>query len=49
MVDSVVSVTENYLLQPVLISKYKKILQWLSVAVLWKHELYFIQMLIDNL
>lgn len=35
---SVTSVTDNYILQPTLLNKHKKTLEWLSTAVLWKSE-----------
>jgi hypothetical protein len=45
---SVTSVTDKYILQPTLISKHKKTLEWLSAAVLWKIELSFFQKLLDQ-
>ncbi|MEO5603716.1 MAG: hypothetical protein ABIR06_22540 [Cyclobacteriaceae bacterium] len=45
---SVTSVTDNYILQPTLLSKHKKTLDWLSAAALWKRELAFFQKLLDQ-
>ena len=45
---SVTSITDNYILQPTLIGKHKKTLEWLSAAVLWKRELAFFQKLLDK-
>lgn len=45
---SVTSVTNNYILQPTLLGKHKKTLEWLSAAVLWKRELAFFQKLLDQ-
>ncbi|MFZ6012161.1 MAG: hypothetical protein ACOYXT_17600 [Bacteroidota bacterium] len=45
---SVTSVTDNYILQPTLLSKHKKTLEWLSTAMLWKWELAFFQKLLDR-
>jgi hypothetical protein len=45
---SVTSVTNNYILQPTLLNKHKKSLEWLSAAVLWKRELAFFQKLLDQ-
>lgn len=45
---SVTSVTDKYILQPSLLSKHKKTLEWLSGAVLWKRELDFFQKLLDQ-
>ena len=45
---SVTSVTDKYILQPSLLSKHKKSLEWLSAAVLWKQELSFFQKLLDQ-
>ena len=45
---SVTSVTDKYILQPTLIGKHKKTLEWLSAAVLWKLELSFFQKLLDQ-
>ncbi|HEY9045517.1 MAG TPA: hypothetical protein VIN08_06455 [Ohtaekwangia sp.] len=44
---SVTSVTDKYILQPTLLAKHKKTLEWLSVALLWKRELTFFQKLLD--
>lgn len=45
---SVTSITDNYILQPSLLNKHKKTLEWLSTAVLWKRELVFFQKLLDQ-
>lgn len=45
---SVTSVTDKYILQPSLLNKHRKSLEWLSAAVLWKRELFFFQKLLDQ-
>lgn len=45
---SVTSVTDKYILQPTLLNKHKKTLEWLSTAILWKRELVFFQKLLDQ-
>jgi DNA primase large subunit len=45
---SVTSVTDKYILQPTLIGKHKKTLEWLSSTILWKRELAFFQKLLDQ-
>lgn len=45
---SVTSVTDKYILQPTLLGKHKRTLEWLSTAVLWKIELTFFQKLLDQ-
>ena len=45
---SVTSTTDKYILQPSLVIKHKKSLEWLSAAVLWKRELAFFQKLLDQ-
>ena len=45
---SVASTSANYILQPILLSKHKKSLEWLSATVLWKRELAFFQKLLDK-
>jgi len=45
---SVTSITDNYIIQPTLLTKHKKTLEWLSAAVLWKRELAFFQKLLDQ-
>jgi hypothetical protein len=45
---SAISVTDKYILQPSLLNKHKKSLEWLSAAVLWKRELAFFQKLLDQ-
>lgn len=45
---SVTSITDNYIVQPTLLAKHKKTLEWLSAAILWKRELAFFQKLLDQ-
>lgn len=45
---SATSVTNNYILQPSLLTKHKKTLEWLSSAILWKREFSFFQKLLDQ-
>ena len=45
---SAISVTDKYILQPTLIGKHKKTLEWLSATILWKRELAFFQKLLDR-
>ena len=45
---SVTSVTDKYILQPSLLSKHRKSLEWLSSAILWKRELAFFQKLLGQ-
>jgi hypothetical protein len=45
---SVTSVTKNYILQPLLITKHKKTLYWLSSVTLWKSELNFFQKALEE-
>ena len=45
---SVTSVTDRYALQPAVLAKHKKTLEWLSATVLWKRELAFFQKLLDR-
>jgi DNA primase large subunit len=45
---SVTSVTDRYILQPTLLAKHRKTLEWLSSSVLWKRELAFFQKLLDQ-
>jgi cbb3-type cytochrome oxidase cytochrome c subunit len=42
------SVTNNYQLQPVLIEKHKRTLDWLSTLMLMKSEIRFFQSLLDK-
>jgi hypothetical protein len=44
---SVTSVTDKYILQPSLMNKHRKSLEWLSSVLLWKRELMFFQKLLD--
>lgn len=43
-----ISITDQYILQPGLLDKHKKTLDWLSASVLWKRELMFFQKLLDQ-
>lgn len=45
---SVTSVTDKYILQPPLVEKHKRSLEWLSATLLWRHELNFFQKLLDE-
>lgn len=45
---SVISVTDNYILQPTIFHKHKVTMEWLSAALLWKRELKFFQKLLDQ-
>jgi hypothetical protein len=45
---SVISTTNNYILQPSLVEMHRKSLEYLSAAVLWKRELQFFQKLLDK-
>jgi len=45
---SVTAVTNKYILQPSLLDKHRKSLEWLSAIVLWKRELVFFQKLLDQ-
>lgn len=40
--------TKEYILQPSLLNKHMKTLEWLSATVLWKKELTFFQKLLDQ-
>jgi hypothetical protein len=42
------AVTKKYILQPSLLTKHMKTLEWLSATVLWKKELIFFQKLLDQ-
>ncbi|MBL0741038.1 hypothetical protein [Chryseolinea lacunae] len=42
------AITGHYILQPGLLEKHKKTLEWLSASVLWKRELAFFQKLLDQ-
>jgi len=46
---SVTGVTNNYVLQPALLEKHTKTLDWLSATVLWKSELAFFQRQLEDL
>jgi hypothetical protein len=45
---SVLSVTDRYILQPSVIAKHKKTLDWISATILWKQEVAFFQKLVDQ-
>lgn len=45
---SVTSVTKNYILQPSLIEKHRKTLNWLSATLLWHREFAFFQKVLDQ-
>ena len=45
---SVTGVTGNYILQPSLVEMHKKSLEWFSATLLWKRELKFFQLLLQN-
>jgi hypothetical protein len=45
---SPISNTREYILQPTLIWKHKKTLEWISTATFWKRELAFFQKLLDE-
>jgi len=45
---SVTSVTGEYILQPTLLEKHRKTLEWLSATLLWKREFNFFQKLLDQ-
>lgn len=45
---SAISTTKNYILQPGLIKKHKKTLQWLSSVMLWKSELHYFQKVLEE-
>lgn len=45
---SPIATTNNYILQPSLLTKHMKTLEWLSATILWKKELIFFQRLLDQ-
>lgn len=45
---SVTSVTDSYILQPILIGKHRKTLDWISATQFWKRELAFYQKVLDK-
>jgi hypothetical protein len=45
---SVTSVTTNYILQPSLLEKHKRTLNWLSATLLWQREFNFFQKILDQ-
>jgi len=45
---SPISTTDQYILQPTLLDKHKRTLDWLSASLLWKRELTFFQTILDQ-
>lgn len=45
---SPLATTKSYILQPSLLTKHVKTLEWLSATVLWKKELLFFRRLLDQ-
>jgi hypothetical protein len=45
---SVTSITGDYILQPSLLEKHRKTLNWLSSTLLWQREFIFFQKLLDQ-
>jgi hypothetical protein len=45
---SVLATTGKYILQPSLMDRHRKSLEWLSTTVLWKRELWFFQKLLTD-
>src|SRR5688572_1783886 len=45
---SVTSVTNEYILQPSLLEKHRRTLNWLSSTLLWQREFNFFQKLLDQ-
>jgi len=45
---SVTSVTNDYILQPSLLEKHRRTLDWLSSTLLWQSEFNFFQKLLDQ-
>ena len=45
---SVTSITGDYILQPSLLEKHRKTLDWLSATILWERECNFFQKLLDQ-
>ncbi|WP_276370195.1 hypothetical protein [Chryseolinea sp. H1M3-3] len=45
---SAASVTTNYILQPSLLEKHRRTLNWLSATLLWQREFNFFQKLLDQ-
>jgi hypothetical protein len=45
---SVTGATGNYILQPALLEKHSKTLEWLSASILWKGELVTFQKILDQ-
>jgi hypothetical protein len=46
---SITSITDKYILQPSLMAKHEKTLDWLSTSLFWKKEMSFFQKLLDNI
>lgn len=45
---SPISTTDKYIVQPSLLDKHRKTLEWISTSTLWKRELIFFQKLLDQ-
>ena len=45
---SVTSVTTSYILQPSLLEKHRRTLNWLSATLLWQREFNFFQKILDQ-
>src|SRR5688572_33341847 len=45
---SVTSGTNEYILQPSLLEKHRRTLNWLSSTVLWQREFHFFQKILDQ-
>lgn len=45
---SITGITDNYILQPGLINKHRKTLEWLSSIMLWKREVIFFQRVLEQ-
>jgi len=45
---SPISTTNKYILQPSLLEKHRRTLDWLSAALLWKREIAFFQKLLEQ-
>jgi hypothetical protein len=46
--NSIIAVTDNYILQAPLLAKHRQTLEWISASVLWKRELAFFQKLLEK-
>lgn len=45
---SVTGITDKYIVQPALLEKHAKTLQWLSATLLWKSQLIVFQQMLDK-